>query len=236
MNRNQGRWAMGPGVNANALANANLGVGVGRSGGARWVCGAACAVVLAAASAGVAQTPVTAWDEAVHGDLGELYWSTAPSSGDRVIAFSPLNLGINRFRGTNLQTSSFFGNRFEGDAMSFVIGPGMAATQILFTINRSAGLREFLRLTPTPATLVGRTFPARGLSHPGGSGTVTHDLVALFAPGGGPLGPGAYLLSWDNATFNTTMTYTLDVVVVPAPGAAMAACVAGAWAARRRRR
>jgi len=59
----------------------------------------------------------------------------------------------------------------------------------------------------------------------------------MFGPGDG-LGSGSYVLSWEGAgATNSTMAYTIEFVVVPAPSAAALAAIGiGGVIIRRRRR
>lgn len=193
------------------------------------------AAVLLCAGGVHAQTVI--WDEATHGDLGELYQYSTPQPDDSIINLGALGFGASRIQGTNIQTSGS-SNRFEGDAVRFTVPTGFSITQIIFEHNQTVGLREFLRMSGSSVveTYVFRNFPATGLSSPNYGVWVTHELVSQFVPGGGPLGPGEYILSWDNATFNTTMQYRMDFVVVPAPGAALVGLISAGVVTRRRRR
>lgn len=180
------------------------------------------------------------WNESTDGDLGELYQFSAPSGGDLVVNFGPIGIGTHTFVGTNLQTSGGT-NRFEGDAIRFSIPVGLQLEDIVFQHDRAAGLREFLMVSgsSTLATYVFRTFPAYYLPGPTES-LIDYTPVGppsrpAILPGVQSLGPGEYLLSWDNQTFNTTMNYTLQLVVTPAPGA-MALLAGGSMVLARRRR
>jgi hypothetical protein len=197
----------------------------------------ALAIGMAGATASAGVSPDVIWDESIDGDLGELYRYSTPQPTDSIVNLGTLALGSSTIIGTNLQSSSIFGNTFEGDAVRITIAPGTTLNQIVFKHNQSVGLREFLRLNPNGTvaqTYVFRSFPATELSSPNYGVWVQHELVGQFASGG-PLLPGEYLLSWDNATFNTTMQYEIDFVVVPAPGVGVVLAGMGLVAARRRR-
>ena len=100
----------------------------------------------------------------------------------------------------------------------------------LFTHDRGAGLREIFRLTGSTAGpyFMSRTYPPLGLAQG------TQNLAEQFGPADG-FDPGAYVFSWENATAGTTMSYTVDFVVVPSPGAG-AVMLGGAAAMLGRRR
>lgn len=198
-----------------------------------------------ALAGGDAPVPVGAlWDEFVDGDLPELYqYSSPPSPTNTYHTFGPLGLGTHTIFGTNIQTSSGFGNTFEGDAIRFTVPAGLQLSEIHFDHDRAAGLREFLRISPAGTVLdtyVFRSFPAyylpTGAQQLIGYSPIDPPARPPIIPGGGPLGPGDYLLSWDNQTFNTTMNYTLDLVIIPTPSSAAALLPILALAARRRRR
>jgi uncharacterized protein (TIGR03382 family) len=157
-----------------------------------------------------------------------------------VVNLGPIGVGTHTFVGTNIQISGGT-NRFEGDAIRFTIPAGLQLDDVIFQHDRAAGLREFLKVSgnSTLETYVFRTFPAYYLPGP------TESLIDYtpvgppsrppILPGVASLGPGEYLLSWDNQTFNTTMNYTLQLIVTPAPGS-MVLLSAGAVALGRRRR
>ncbi len=194
----------------------------------------ACAIALSAASANA-----VVWSEPVHGDLGELYWYSNPQPGDSVVNFGTLGAGTHTLSGTNIQQSlGFGGNYFEGDAVRFTVAPGTQVSSILFSHNQTAGIREFLRLSGSSvvATYVARAFPAHAHSSPNYGVWVSVDLITHDVPGAAPLGPGEYLISWDNQTFSTTMDYTMDIVVIPAPPALAGVALASVLGLARRRR
>lgn len=194
--------------------------------------------LLACAAASTASGAII-WNEATSGDLPELYRFVDPPSPTNTTQFlGSLAPGANTITGTNIQQSGGSGNLFEGDAIRFVIDPGTTISSIVFEHNQSAGLREFLQVSgsSTLSTYVFRNFPATNLPSPNYNVVVTHDLIAMFAPGGSPLGPGEYLISWDNATFNTTMTYTMTINVTPSPAFWPVGMAAGGLVLARRRR
>ncbi len=179
------------------------------------------------------------WDEGLNGDLGELYQYSNPQSEDAVVDLGVLGVGTSTLLGTNLQQQLSGGSfRFEGDAIRFTIAPGTQIDSILFAHNQSAGIREFLRLNGASVaqTYVFRTFPAHTHHSPNFGVWVGTDLLVHDVPGGGPLGPGEYLISWDNQTFSTTMQYQMDIVVTPTPGVMVAFGLFGLGCIPRRRR
>lgn len=185
-----------------------------------------CALAAPLARAGVI------WDEAIDGELADLNRFGHPDPVQRGVFtdLGPITPGVNTIRGTCLRASSTI---TDGDAIRFTIPANTTLTEMVFSHTSIAGLREFFRVNtvaPGPYFL-SRTYPAASL--PLGS----QDLMQLYGPADGLTG-GTYVLSWENlGIVGSTMSYTLDLVVVPSPGAA---AVVGVFAtscvsARRRR-
>lgn len=184
-----------------------------------------CALAAPLARAGVI------WDEAISGELADLnrFGHPDPVQRGTFTDLGPLTPGVSTIRGTCLRSSSTI---TDGDAIRFTIPADMTLTEIVFSHTSIAGLREFFRVNtvaPGPYFL-SRTYPAASL--PLG----TQDLMQLYGPADG-LSGGSYVLSWENlGLVGSTMTYTMDLVVVPAPGAGgLAALVAVVGTCRRRR-
>lgn len=183
-----------------------------------------CALATPLARAGVI------WDEAIHGELADLnrFGHPDPAQRGAFTDLGPLTPGVSTIRGTCLRASSTI---TDGDAIRFTIPADMTLTEIIFSHTSIAGLREFFRINPVAPGpyFLSRTYPAASL--PLG----TQDLMQRYGPADG-LGGGSYVLSWENlGQVGSNMTYTMDLVVVPAPGAAGAAVIAGLAGNRRRR-
>lgn len=189
-----------------------------------WLCALATGAWGASARAGII------WDESASGDLSDLnrYGHPDPSQRGAFTDLGPLTPGVNRIIGRSIRE---LGGAVDGDAVRIVVPTETQLTEVIFTHDRGAGLREIFRLTGSSAGpyFMSRTYPPAQLA-PG-----TQDLASIFGPADG-FDPGAYVFSWENAVSGTTMNYTVDFVVVPAPAPCTLLAGAALLATRRRRR
>lgn len=196
----------------------------GRRAAGAWLC------ALAAGAAGRTAGAGIIWDESIHGELADLnrYGHPDPAQRGTFTNLGPLTPGVNRVIGRSVRD---LGGAVDGDAVRIVVAPDARLTEVIFTHDRGAGLREIFRLTGAAAGpyFMSRAYPPVQL--PAG----VQDLVTLYGPAEG-FDPGAYVFSWENAASGTTMNYTIDFVIVPAPGATGGILVAAALACRPRRR
>jgi len=165
----------------------------------------------------VARATVSTWDETLNGDLPTLY----DYETDHMATWQDLGtlpLGASTITGTSQQVDNGNFNTFDIDAFEITIAPGQQLSSLVMTHDTSAEIDEFFQVTGTTASPyhIIRRFP--GVNVPLG----TSDLLALNDdnnPGHaiGALGPGSYVLSYDNSTFNTTMNYTITPTVIPEP-------------------
>lgn len=172
------------------------------------------------------------WDESTTGDLADLnrYGHPDPAQRGSFTDLGTLTPGVSRVIGQSIRSLS--GGTIDGDAVRVVVPAGAMLTDVIFTHDRGAGLREIFRLTGGGAAgpyFMSRTYPPLQLA----SGQ--QNLAAMFGPGEG-FDPGAYVFSWENAASGTTMRYTVDFVVVPGPGVGVAVMGGCAALMGRRRR
>ena len=113
--------------------------------------------LLAVAAATILTGPAAGgvvWNEAVSGDLPDLYRFSDPvTASNNTMNLGALAFGGNTLLGTNIQESSGFGNRFEGDAVRFTVPAGLQLSEIIVDHDRAAGLREFLRVSASSCLL-----------------------------------------------------------------------------------
>ncbi|RMH27834.1 MAG: hypothetical protein D6693_04500 [Planctomycetota bacterium] len=170
------------------------------------------------------------WDEAPDGDLADLInagtsASVPPDFGNWTDLGAP-TVGVHTVLGSaNERAVAGGGFLIDGDAVAFTILPGLELAGLTMEHNQSLGIREFFSLNTAGAGIdtvfVARGFPINQIFNTGLNTPATSDLLTLA---GGRLGPGTYVLSWENAlrfSNETVMTYSLNLTVVPAPGGAL---------------
>jgi len=187
--------------------------------------------------------PTVLWDEAVDGELPDLFNAgTTSGSTDFGVwqSLSPNAPGEYTITGEASEKSVSFSFNIDGDAVALTIPTGMTLTSLTMDHNQSLGVREFFSLTPDGLAIdqiyVVRGFPINTIFNTGLNTPATSDLLALA---GGPLGPGTYVLSYENALrFNneTIMSYTINATVIPTPGPVAILTLATALGVTRRRR
>lgn len=207
------------------------------AGGASALC-----LLTAPALAGIPAPIPSLWDEAVDGDLADLQNAGSAGGGSDFGNWTPLgtlpgdDATITGEADEFSQNFSFF---IDGDAVSFTVPAGEQLVGLSMDHNQSLGVREFFRLDAAGTSIedvyVARGFPINVIFNTGLNTPATSDLLPLA---GGPLGPGTYVLSFENALrFNnrTVMDYTLTFSTTPTPGALALGAVA-LLANRRRNR
>jgi len=162
------------------------------------------------------------WDESIDGAL-----SNDPSAPTQL----NFSVGDNFVSGTTGPGSSTPPSNGY-DVFSFTILAG----QELLSINHTAWTPDVSTNTTGTALWDGATGDGTGTNLVGGlsmsSITLGNDI--LLGINGGPLGPGTY--TFETREFGGQTEWTLNFVVVPAPGAASLVGVAAFCGARRRRR
>ena len=185
------------------------------------------------------------WDEAADGDLADLInagtsSTVPPDFGNWTDLGAPAFGGHTVLGSANERTIPGGGFNIDGDAIAFTIRPGLELANLTMDHNQSLGIREFFRLdaagTGIDTVFIARGFPINQIFNTGLNTPATSDLLTLT---GGRLGPGTYVFSWENAlrfANETVMTYSLNLTLVPAPGAVLLPCLGAIGLVRRRRR
>lgn len=204
------------------------------------------AAVFIASSTGAAlagtNIPTILWDEAIDGDLPDLYNAGTTSGSTDFGDWQSLTVnapGQYAITGQASEQRINSAYNIDGDAFALTIPEGMTLESLEIDHNQSLGIREFFSLTPDGLAIdqifVARGFPNNVIFNTGLHTPATTDLLPLA---GAALGPGTYILSFENALrFNNEviMDYTIRADVTPTPGPIAIIALAGFAASRRRR-
>lgn len=193
--------------------------------------------------AGIVVPPPSLWDEGIEGELADLYNAGTNASGSSDFGnwthVGTLPFGDATVTGSASEFSQSFSFHIDGDAVAFTVPLGESLIGLSMDHNQSLGIREFFALTPDQTGIgdvyVSRGFPINVIFNTGLNTPATSDLLALA---GGALGPGTYVLSFENALrFNnqTVMDYTLTFSTTPTPGSVALLGIGMLVMARRRR-